>query len=197
MLVDAEALLHPPDNNKTRSLVDALAATGFVPNSIRRSSYQYRSSALGRTSPGKHTPYIAAVPLHAARYEAELVNGFRRAWRCLLGTKARRAAFLRRVRRLRGKERRRIYRSTGTYDAIMRASIQPAALCSTTDRDGLIAQLCDRSGVSQIIIREEIKALKRLDVPYFSRRMTAGSPLPESNVAPDGIIEALRHAVRL
>ncbi len=110
VLVDAETLWHVvAGEKKTKSLLDPLYETGFLPRSGRRSSYQYRSSALGRTPPGKHTPCIAARPLRAARYEIEIVNGFRRAWRCLLGTRARAAAFGRRLQRLRGREGRRIY----------------------------------------------------------------------------------------
>ena len=197
VLVDAETLWHPPGNNKTTSPLDGLAATGFVSSSGRRSSYDYRSSALGSTPPGKHTPHIAVTPLRAVRYEIEIVNGFRRAWRCLLRTKARRAAFTRRLQRLRGEKWRRIYRSTGVYDATMRASIQPAAIRSGVDRNVLIARLCGRGAVAQTVIREETNALKRLDIPYFIRRATAGPPLPEDNAAPAEIIEALRGAVRL
>jgi lantibiotic modifying enzyme len=197
VLIDAETLWHPPGNNKIMSPLDGLASTGFLPSSSRRSSYHYRSSALVSTPPGKHTPYIAATPVRATGYEIEIVNGFSRVWRCLLGTKARRAAFTRRVQRLRGEERRRIYRSTGAYDAIMRASIQPAALRSGVDRDVLIARLCSRNAPPQSVIREQIDALRRLDIPYFIERATAGLGVPEHNAAPAEITEALRRAVRL
>lgn len=198
VLVDAETLWHVvADEKKTQSLLDPLYGTGFLPSFGRPSSYEYRSSVLGRTRSGKHTPYVAATPLRAARYEVEIINGFRSAWRCLLGTRARRAAFDRRLQRLRGREARRIYRSTNRYDAIMRASIQPAALRSGGDRNLLIARLCARRAVPHAVIREEINALKRLDIPYFIRRATARLPLPEDNTAPPEIIEALRRAVHL
>ncbi len=197
VLVDAETLWHLGGERKKKGLLDPLYGTGFLPTSGRRSSYQYRSSALGKTPPGKHTPYIGTSPLRAARYEIEIVDGFCRAWRCLLGTRGRRTAFSRRLQRVRGRERRRIYWSTGDYDAIMRASIQSAALRSGVDRNMLIARLCGRSTVSQRVIREEINALKRLDIPYFIRGATAGSPLPEDNACPPEIIEALRRAVHL
>jgi lantibiotic modifying enzyme len=197
VLVDAETLWHIAGEKKTKSLLDPLFGTGFLPTSGRRSSYQYRSSVLGRTVPGKQTPHIAARPISAERYENEIVSGFRRAWRCLLGTAGRRAAFARHLQRLLRRERRRIYWSTGNYDAIRRASIQPTALRSGVDRNVLIARLCARSAVPHAVIREEINALKRLDIPYFILRATAGSPVPEDNATPAEIIEALRRTVHL
>jgi lantibiotic modifying enzyme len=153
VLVDAEALWHVADEKKKKELLDPLYETGFLPSSGRRSSYQYRSSAVGRTLPGKHTPHIAARPLRAARYELEIINGFRRAWHCLLGARDRRAAFTRRLQRIQSRDWRRIYWSTADYDAIIRASIQPVALRSRVDRDVLIARLCGRSAVPQTVIR--------------------------------------------
>lgn len=197
VLVDAETLWHPAGNNKITSPVDELAATGFLPSSGRRSSYQYRSSALARTSPGKHTPRVAVTPLRAAQYEIEIVNGFRRAWRCLLGAKVRRVALTRRLRRLRGQEWRRIHRSTEAYDKILQASIEPAALQTGADRHAIIASLCRRSEVGEPVIRKEIEALKRLDIPYFLERWIAGLPVPDQNAVPPEISEALRRAVRL
>ena len=194
VLIDAETLWHAIG---TQSLLELLYETGFLPSSGRRSSYQYRSSALGLTAPGKHTPHIAAMPLRAARYEGEIVNGFRRAWRCLLGTNARRAVFIRRVRRLQRKERRRIYRSTPEYDRIMRSSVQPTAMRSEPYRNLFIARSFGRSGFSRKIIREEVNALKRLDIPYFSRRATVTSVLPVDNVAPAELINAIRRALQL
>jgi hypothetical protein len=188
--------LHVAGEKKTKSPLDSLYGTGFLPSSSRRSSYQYRSSALGRTAPGKHTPHIDTKPLNAARFETEITYGFCRAWRCLLGTTGRRAALRRRLQRLRRRERRRIYWSTGNYDAIRRASIQPAALRSGIERDLLIVSSCTRSAVPQAVIREEINSLKRLDIPYFSRKTTTLRPLPEDNAVPTEIVEGLRRAVR-
>ncbi len=197
VLVDAETLWHVIGAKKTKSLLDPLYKTGFLPRSGRRSSYQYRSSALGRTPPGKHTLCIAARPLRAARYEIEIINGFRRAWRCLLGMAGRRAAFVRRLQGIRRRKRRWIYWSTGDYDAIRRASIQPAALRTGIERDLLITRLCARSAVPQAVIRQEIKALKRLDIPHFTRRATGGPALPEGSAAPAEVVDALRCTLHL
>jgi lantibiotic modifying enzyme len=198
VLVDAETLWHfEGKRNKATNLLDPLFGTGFLPTPGRRSSYQYRSSAVGRTPPGKHTPRLATKPLCAARYEIEIVSGFRRAWCCLVGTRRRRAAFRHRLQRVQRRVWRQIYWPTEDYDTVMRASIQPAALRSGPDRNMLIARLCRRNGVGQGVIREEISALNRLDIPYFVRRATAGSPLLEDDVPPPEIIEALRRAIHL
>ena len=196
VLVDAETLWHVTGETKTQSLIDALSETGFLPSSGRRSSWQYRSSALGRTSPGQHTPRIASTPLNASTYEVEIVNGFHEAWRCLLGTTERRAAFFRRLQRLRRRERRWIYRSTRKYHVIRQASIHPAALRSGIGRDLLIARSCGRSGLSHGVVQKEMNALRRLDIPYFTRK-AAGPSFSEKGITPKELVDALRRAVHL
>jgi lantibiotic modifying enzyme len=181
VLVDADALWHVSPEAKTRSPLDLLLGTGFFPNSNPR-SLQSRSSILGRAN--------------AARYEREIVRGFRKAWCCILGTKDRRATFASRVRRLQLRNRRWIYWPTEKYAAILRASIQPAALRSGKQRDLLIGRLCERSWASSTLIRAEIEALKALDIPYFVRRTK--EPMPHgtgSDLAP--VLVALRRALRL
>ena len=197
VLVDAETLWHVTEEKKKKSLTDALYATGFLPSSGRRSSYQYRSSALGKSVPGKHTPHIADRPLTAECYENEIASGFRTAWRCLLGTTGRRAAFGRHLQRFAGRQWRRIYWSTKNYEAVRRAAIRPAVLRTGVDRDMLIARLCARNAVPRRVISQEMNALKRLDIPYFIQRANGLSPLPEDKAAPTEIIEALRRAVHL
>lgn len=196
VLVDAEALWHVAGEKNTNFL-DALYATGFLPTTSRRSSYQYRSSVLGRTPPGRHTPYLGATPLRVSNYEDVILSGFRQAWRCLLGTKEGRIAFVRYLQRRRDRGYRRIYRSTAEYDAILRASVQPAAMRSGAERNLFIAQSCSRNAADQIITREEIKALKRLDVPYFVRRSSSRPRLPKDTVVPAELIEALRRGMHL
>ena len=196
VLIDAETLCHAMRERKTQSLLDPLYETGFLPRTGQRSSCQYQSSVLGRTTLGHHAPKIAAKPLSAVRYEMEIINGFRRAWRCLIGTTRRRVAFVRRLQRLQCRERRWIYWPTRNYDAIRRASIQPATLRSGVERDLLIGRLSARRGVPEVVIREEVNALKQFDIPYFTRKTTAG-PLPEDNAAPTEIVESLRHALHL
>lgn len=192
ILVDAETLCH---ETKTQSPVDALWGTGFLPSSRRGASYQYRSSALGKTTSGKHTPHLAGRPLSAGDFEAEIINGFQRGWRCLLGTRGRRAAFVRRLQRLRRRERRWIYWSTRNYHVIRRASIQPAALRSGIERHFIIARLCEREAVSHSVLGAEIRALERLDIPYLTREKTAGPIDREDNAALTKIAQELRRAV--
>jgi lantibiotic modifying enzyme len=194
VLFDAEALWHVSRKTRIQSPLDALYETGFFPSDNRRSSWQYRSSVLGKTTTGQHIPRIGAKPLSAARYKREIVNGFSRAWRCILGTPEKRAAFVRWVRRRRAIERRWIYWPTANYDRIRRASIQPTALRSGIERDILIARSCARSAVSPALIRAEIEALTRLDIPYFTRKIEQGSFYDERNVLPD-VLKALRRAV--
>ncbi len=194
VLIDAETLWHVTRRTKPKTPLDALYETGFFPSYNRRSSWQYRSSVLGKTTTGQHIPRIGAKPLSAARYKGEIVNGFRSAWDCVLETPETRAAFVRWVRRLRAVARRRIYWPTANYDRIRRASIQPTALRSGIERDILIAGSCARSAVSPALIRAEIDALKRLDIPYFTRKIEQGPFYDERNLLPDAI-KGLRRAV--
>lgn len=193
VLVDAEALWHVGPEKKTETPVDRLYRTGFLPGSGRQ-GLQSRSSVLGHATTGQHVPRIRANALGAAQYEQEIIAGFCRAWRCLLGTKKGRAAFVQRSRRICSRKRRWIYRPTETYAAIAQASIQPAALRSGIERDLLLSRLCSRRTVPATVIRDEIDALKRLDIPYFARRPKGRSPSDKSIVPPE-IIEALRGAL--
>jgi lantibiotic modifying enzyme len=193
VLVDAEVLSHSP-KKKTESPLEILFRTGFVPDPETGSGLQFRSSVLGKTTAGHHIPRICAKALNAARYEREITEGFRRAWLCIIGATDRRAAFVRWLRRLRSFRYRWICRSTESYDAIRRASIAPAALRSGIERDILIARLCWRTGLPPAVMLEEIEALKRLDIPYFSRR-TKKPGLPETQLAAAQIIETLRRTL--
>ena len=147
VLVDVDTLWHVSGVTKTQGLSHVLYRTGFFPNSNRR-SLQSRSSVLGQTTIGNHLARIGGRPLKADRYQPEIVSGFTMAWRCILGTRKRRAAFVRRLRRIRSGERRWIYWATEKYAAIRRASIQPAALRSRRERDSLIRRLCGRDIVA-------------------------------------------------
>ena len=195
VLIDADALWHVSSVTKTQTPLALLYRTGFFPSSNQR-SLQSRSSALGRTTTGKHIARIGTKPLGAAQYEREIVNGFRTAWRFILGTKNRRTAFLRQLRRIRSRERRWIYWPTEKYAVIRRASIQPAALRSGIERELLIARLCTRRAVPSAVFHAEVDALKRLDIPYFVRKITERILTDDISARP-ALIEALRPAVRL
>lgn len=192
VLVDAEALWHYRLGTKAHPPAELLRRTGFLPGPGPR-SLQSRSSVLGRGK-GKHVPRICSQALRAAHYQREILAAFSRAWRSVLGTRNRRAAFLRRVRRISSRKRRWIYRPTETYAAIARASIQPAAVRSGIERDLLLARLCSRRPAPATVIHAEIAALKRLDIPYFVRR-SKGRLLPDKGPVPAEVIEGLRRAL--
>ncbi len=193
VLVDADALWHVSPLTKTQSPTDVLYRTGFFPNS-NRLSLQSRSSVLGRTTTGTHLARIAGKPLRAASYTTEIIRGFTNAWHCILGTPSRRAAFLRRLHRIRSQERRWIYWATARYAAIRQASIQPAALRSQVERDVLIARLCSRRSVTATLVEAESHALQRLDIPYFIRKTQEPMPSDKGTLPPD-LTKAIRRAL--
>jgi lantibiotic modifying enzyme len=194
VLVDVDALWQVSPLTKTQSSADVLYRTGFFPSS-KPGSLQSRSSVLGKASSGTHLARLAGKPVAAACYANELITGFSRAWGCVLGTPTRRAAFLRNVRRLRAQKRRWIYRSTNTYAAILRASLEPSALRSTATREALLRRLCLLSAGSKTVVQAEISSLRHLDIPYFSRRTKGWMP-PEKDPLPLELTQAIRNALR-
>jgi Domain of unknown function (DUF4135) len=194
VLVDAEALWHVGPEAKAQTPVDLLYRTGFLPGSNRR-SLQSRSSVLGGAIAGPHLPRIRDKALSATQYERQIVDGFCRAWRCVLGTRNRRAAFVRRLGRICSRKRRRIYWPTEKYAAIIRASVQPGALRSGVERDLMFSRLCSRKTVTPSVIHAEIAALKRLDIPYFTSGTTARFLLDTPSAPPAELTSALRDAL--
>lgn len=175
VLVDAETLGHSETETQVVSPLNLLHRTGFFPYPGEQSTGKMDSSVLGKMTSGRHNPRIGRKPLSAARYKADLIRGFRRAWRCILGSAERRAEFNRLTRRLQRHKLRRIHWPTANYDRIRRASIQPDVLRSALKRDNLIRLLCRRNGVSSAIIAEEVLALKRFDIPHFTHHPSAFS----------------------
>jgi len=194
VLVDAETLWHVPRGNKSQTSLEMLCQTGFVSASHQRSSYQYQSSVLGRAKSGPHIPRIGSKRLNAKQYKHEVITGFKRAWHCILQSADPHTSLTDRWRPLRNLTQRRIYWPTRSYDAIRRASIQPSALRSGVERDLLIASLCNRRGVPSRVLRAEIIALKRLDIPYFRRRV-AGRPVFDKRTALSELIDALAQTI--
>lgn len=194
VLIDAEGLCHfSLDEMKAETPLDRLYRTGFFPSSDRR-SLQSRSSVLGGMATGKHTARIRDEALDAAEYKTEIVEGFCRVWRCALGTTSGRTGLVRRLQRIGSRKRRRIHRPTEEYAAIVRASIQPAAVRSGIERELLIARLCSGKTAPSSIIHAEIDALKRLDVPYFVRSRKERSALDPADIPVD-LREALREVL--
>ncbi|HMG04712.1 MAG TPA: type 2 lanthipeptide synthetase LanM [Chthoniobacterales bacterium] len=193
VLIDAEGLYHFSLERKAETSLDRLRRTGFFPSSDRR-SLQSRSSVLRGLAAVKRTATIRGEALDAAEYKEEIVEGFSRAWRCALGTKSGRAALVRRLQRISSRKRRWIYRATEEYAAIMRASIQPAAVRSGIERELLIARLCSRRTAPSSIIHAEINALKRLDIPYLLKR-TKKWPAPAKETVLIEVIEGLHRTL--
>lgn len=195
VLVDIDALWHVSTLTKTQTPAEVLYRTGFLPNSNRR-SLQSRSSVLGPAASGTHLPHVLAKPMIAANYTSELIAGFSRAWACLVGNRARRATFLRRVRRLRSQERRWIYRATEGYGKILEASIQPAALRSKAAREAIIRRACLNRAPTKRVARAEIAAIGRLDFPYCTRKTNHSMPA-EKNSMPAELVRAIRSSLEV
>ena len=193
VLVDVDALWHVSMVTKTQTPADVLYRTGFFPDSNRR-GLQSRSSVLGPGTTGNHRARIAGKSLDPAHYQGEIVTGFAKAWRCLLGTRDRRATFAKRLRRIRSQERRWIYWATEKYAAIRRASIEPSALRSGPERDLLIARLCSNNRAISAPGKAEVQPLTQLDIPYFVRKSNERMPADEGS-APLELTNAIRHAL--
>jgi hypothetical protein len=188
VLVDVDALWHVSSLTRTQDSIDLLYRTGFFPSSNPR-SLQSRSSALGPGT-GHHVPRLAGTPLRVAQYKREIARGFARAWRSLLGTREARVAFARQLRRIRSTRKRWIYWATETYANIRNASIQPAALRASPERELLIRQRCTRDEVAPAVIDAEVRAIEELDIPYFVRKSGESLSRNEPTVPPE-LIKAL------
>ena len=105
VLVDIDALWHVSPVTKTQSLRDILYRTGFFPNTRRR-SLQSRSSVLGWSRAGNHLARIDGRAVAATDYVEEIVDGFSRGWKCLVGTACRQAAFRKKLGQVRARPRR-------------------------------------------------------------------------------------------
>jgi lantibiotic modifying enzyme len=193
VLVDLDALWHVSSATKTESASELLYRTGFFPDS-NPGSLRSRSSALGKPETGTHLAKVGARAECPADYADEIVAGFAAGWHCLVGSPPRRAAFQRRLRRIRAQERRWIYFATEKYVAVIGASLQPGALVSATTRANVLRRLCERTTIGADATEAEIGAMERLDIPYFTRRtnermsMVTGSP-------PAELLNAIRDAL--
>jgi hypothetical protein len=171
ILIDLETLSHPTPRSEGSSIADSLYRTGFFQLGLGKNRSQPESSVLGKSN-GRHKPKIGRRVRHATEYNAELVRGFELMWRRILGGQRQRAAFVRRVQRIRRQLLRRIYATTIDYDMIRWASIQPTALRSQEARGSIIRQMSERGAISKSILQAEISALQRLDIPRFNQRLS-------------------------
>lgn len=195
VLVDVDALWHVSPLTKAQSPATVLYRTGFFPNARPR-SLQSRSSVLGWSTTGNHLARIAGRPVLARDYVNQITRGFSRAWDCLMGNSRRRSFFLRKLRQIRRQPRRWIYLATEKYAAILRASISPSALKSDKVRREHVAALCSRSSVKPAVVTAEIRALLRLDLPYFVRQTDELMPTDKSAM-PSELLEAIQSTLSL
>ena len=134
-------------------------------------SLQSRSSILG---PGARET-CAATRRQAGRRDTLRTRDHRRlCQRVALPRRVGRGTrgFCARLRRILSRERRWIHRATETYAAIIDASIQPPALRSGRERE-LTHPPSIRRDLALSVINAEIRALKGLDIPYFTTRTGA------------------------
>jgi lantibiotic modifying enzyme len=190
VLVDIDALWHVSPLTKTQSPATVLYRTGFFPSSRPR-SLQSRSSVLGWTTTGKHLARLNGRPVSAGDYAKEISRGFSRAWDCLMGTSQRRSFFLKKLRQIRRQPRRWIYQATEKYAAVLRGSVSPSALGSEDGRKTTITRLCSRSSVTPAVTQAEVRALLRLDLPYFVRQTDEVMPADKSAM-PSELSEAIQ-----
>jgi hypothetical protein len=163
VLVDAEALLHFEGGDHGENSVDSLFQTGFLPLPRQRQNGEYSVPAI--------SPALPRPRLRGSRpfdYQRAVIAGFRAGWRTLLGNSRRRAAVQRRLRRLTNRKWRRIHLPSMTYFNARQAGMQPAALTSGIARSVLLGALCQRANADDSILRAEVAALNRLDIPSFA-----------------------------
>jgi len=193
VFVDTETLWHV-NNAFSPNNDDTLLETGLLPLPSSYPDSEYPCSPLGDIEPGPYTPCLNGEPLSARRYVEEIERGFSQTWRWLLENKMRRTVLTKRIRRIAEKQHRRIYWPTLKYMAIRDASLGPAAMKSSTRRYALIRRWCQRDGVPASVIKEEVRAIARLDIPYFLRQSKGAAGLPDRALLQKSI-RSLRNAL--
>jgi lantibiotic modifying enzyme len=170
VLIDAETLLHRGMAFTSSEKDESLTRTGLLPIPGTLPSPLPDISALGGAS-GSHTPILRGEFLPVANYSADVLRGFHDMWKLIgePGTRTR-AAFCRRVRQLALRPWRRIHRSTRSYVEIRERSLHPPALRSGLSRSRKLALDLLGLGLETSNILEEVSALNRFDIPYFSEK---------------------------
>lgn len=199
VLIDAETLFHEESPNIDQKNLTVLDRSGFLPRSDRSFGVQ-DISAFGRVSDMRRG-VLKAKFLTVSAYSADVRRGFRQMWKLVHdGKTATGASFRRRVRVVASMPWRRIYRSTKTYYDIRLRSVQPFALRSGLDRSRAVASDLFRLRRTSASVSDEILALARFNIPYFtevpswtlpendfsdlSRALTAGLTLTPSAARP-------------
>lgn len=174
VLVDADALLHPPATAEDGSEGRDSSRTQFFAVGERRAK-STATAALSAVDKGAHVPRLNGRYAYARDFEREILSGFADGWRALAGTAPRRAAFARLIERLNSLPRRRIYRATRRYESIRRASLQPHLMRDSALRRAFLQRSCDSKHLPPDVVDREIEQLTRLDIPYFTHRMRVAS----------------------
>lgn len=128
-----------------------------------------------RTLPaGQNAPSLGGAALEPGEYLEEITDGFQAMYRFLLHHRATLVGPDSPLRWFRGQPLRFIFRDTGLYYAVRRRSLSPAALKSEATRALALETLGrahlvepDQRGTPEIL-RAEIEALWRLDIPYLT-----------------------------
>ena len=182
VLIDAETFLHYQTAAALREQNGSVTRTGLLPIPASLSGARADIGAFGGT-PGIHTPTLRGVHLAASSYPDDVARGFRDMWN-LIGKPYTQtgAAFRRRMRRLAQRSWRRIPRSTRTYSEIRSRSLGSEALRSGLQRSRGIAFDLLRSSLDASFVFEEVRAISRLDIPYFLA--LPGKKLPATNSLP-------------
>lgn len=187
VIVDAEALWHVFDREP-----------GFDPHRLITEIMLFSTNdrpvgPFGPVPRGGISPCLGTpIPLH--RHSAEIVDGFRTMWRFIFESADRRDQFFDRIRLVAQTRRRHIRRATAFYYAMLQESLTPHAMSSSTDRLAILEQRCGTSKLSRAVVRDEVRALWRADIPFFT---TSGVHLrsnPEVGTL-DEATSALRRAL--
>ncbi|MEH1099587.1 type 2 lanthipeptide synthetase LanM family protein [Micromonospora sp. CPCC 205561] len=163
-LLDLSGLGGDPGTQQLRETVEWAAAGTDTMHLVRRSA---------PVRAAENRPTLDGVPADAAEYTAELLAGFRAAYRAI----ARRAGDLTGpdglLRRFAGDELRVIVRSTRTYTVLLSESTHPDVLRDALDRDQIFDLLWAASVDDPVrgrLVSREIEQLWDGDVPMFTCR---------------------------
>jgi lantibiotic modifying enzyme len=130
--------------------------------------------------------------VHVGDHGRDIVEGFKRIWTFLFRHSGRAAEFCERVQSIATMRRRRIYRSTTDYANILNQSLQPAVILSTEGRFKFLRQRCASRRIPSTVSREEVRQLRRADIPFFTRCGSSRRPQPEF-----GTLTAALHLLNL
>jgi lantibiotic modifying enzyme len=180
VLIDVETILHPDlplaDTVVADPAAYAIAAsvqrTGLLPYVTCDESGLLDRSGLGgdHEAGARNRPRLRGELIEPARYEAELLAGFRLGYDAIVSD---RPYFTRLVRGFADLETRVVLRPTSGYARLMDETIHPGLLRDALDRDNAL-DLLDRASAShrlwQLLVPHERDALWSLDIPLFIGR---------------------------